>query len=136
MRSRLRLLALAVALAGCAGSGPPAIKARTPCAECGMSITDLGFACERQVGRAWRRYDSIECLLQDADQGFGRAFLADYDTRALHAADSMWVVRGSFPSPMGGGYAAFLARRDADDIAGRTAGRIDRLDAFAAGGVR
>ena len=29
----------------------------------------------------------------------------------------MWVVRGNFPSPMGGGYAAFRERAAADSIA-------------------
>lgn len=132
-RATLALL-VAFGLAGCARSGPPAIHAGTTCEGCGMSIADLGFACERKAARAWLRYDSIECLLQDADAGAGRAYLADYDTHALHDADSMWVVRGSFPSPMGGGYAAFLTRRAADEIAARTEGRVDRLHGFATAG--
>jgi len=126
------VLALALGLSGCARSGPPAIHAGVACTGCGMSISDLGFACERQVARGWKQYDSIECLLRDAD---GHAWLADYDTHTLHDADSMWVVRGSFPSPMGGGYAAFMSRRSADDIAARTEGRVDRLPAFANPGV-
>jgi nitrous oxide reductase accessory protein NosL len=136
MRDRGLLLALALglALSGCAGNGPPAIRAGNPCVGCGMSITDLGFACERRIARGWKQYDSIECLLRDADADSGHAYLADYDTHTLHDADSMWVVRGSFPSPMGGGYAAFLTRRAADDIAARTEGRVSRLQAFAAAG--
>jgi len=121
------LLALA---AGCsAPSGPPAIRLGSPCAGCGMTIEDLRFACERRAGSQWRAYDSIECLLRDG--GVAAAFLADYDTRTLHAADSLWVVEGSFPSPMGGGLAAFAARAAADTIAARTAGRVARLADFA-----
>ena len=136
LRDRLGALALAltVALAGCAGSGPPPIHVGSACTACGMSINDLGFACELGVARGWKQYDSIECLLRDADTGTGRMFLADYDTHALHDVDSMWVVQGSFPSPMGGGYAAFLARPAADEIARRTGGRVARLGALAPAG--
>ncbi|MEP7027579.1 MAG: hypothetical protein ABI960_03190 [Candidatus Eisenbacteria bacterium] len=136
-------LALALALpaalaAGCAGDAPPALHAGMTCGRCGMSISQLEYACERRVDRGWKRYDSIECLLADeARRGEGEAYLVDYDSRALHAVDSMWVVRGDFPSPMGGGYAAFLVRGAADEIAARTAGRVDRLAGFVgAGGAR
>ncbi len=122
------LTALAALGIGCARDpGPPPIALGSSCAACGMSIGDLRFACERQVGESWHVYDSIECLVREEG---GPAFLADYDTRTLHTADSMWVVHGSFPSPMGGGLAAFMARASADDVAARTDGRVDRLAAF------
>jgi nitrous oxide reductase accessory protein NosL len=134
-RPQLALL-LAFAVAGCAGNGPPAIHAGEACAGCGMSISDPGFACELGGARGWRQFDSIECLLRDPEVRAGRAYLADYDSHSLHAADSMWVVQGSFPSPMGGGYAAFLSRRSADDIAARTQGRVARLAQAATGSAR
>src|SRR5512143_1794765 len=100
-----------------------------------MDAGNPRFACERLVGKAWRVYDSIECLLDDeAKTPGGEVYLADYDTRALHAADSLWVARGSFPSPMGGGYAAFLSRAAADSIAAATRGRVGRFAEFAPGG--
>jgi nitrous oxide reductase accessory protein NosL len=134
----LRALAVAAAAlvtAGCARStGPPPITPGTPCVVCGMAIQDLRYVTERRAGRAWRAYDSIECLLRDAPAGV-EAWLADYDSRTLHAADSMWVVHGDLPSPMGGGFAAFRDRAAADDVAARTRGTVDRIAAFRAPAV-
>jgi len=134
------LIAALLLGAGCAGpGGPPAIAIGTPCAACGMEVRDLRFVCERRSGGTWRVYDAIECLMRDARHaaaatppGMGDAWLADYDSRALHAADSVWVVRGSFASPMGGGLAAFRDRAAADSIAAVTSGRVDRLATFIA----
>ena len=149
------LLAALLLSAGCAGAGgPPPIVVGTPCAACGMDVRDLRFACERdaaspagtararppRTARAWRVFDSIECLLRDAASGtpgagapgMARAWLADYDRRTLHAADSMWVVQGEFASPMGGGFAAFLDQAAADSVAAVTRGRVDRLVSFLA----
>lgn len=138
----LLLAATLVSPAGCARSGnPPAIRIGTACAGCGMEVQDLRFACERRRATTWRVYDAIECLVRDASaapgdkpsgtgggpEAAGSAWLADYDRQTLHPADSLWVVRGSFPSPMGGGFAAFLARTAADSIAAATQGRVERL---------
>ena len=134
----LLLAATLVSPAGCARSGsPPAIRLGTACAGCGMEVQDLRFACERRSAGAWRVYDAIECLMRDVNAApggtgggavaAGSTWLADYDRQTLHPADSLWVVRGSFPSPMGGGFAAFLARTAADSIAAATQGRVERL---------
>jgi len=95
-----------------------------------MTVSDLRFACERSTEKGWHVYDSIECLLRDRDAR-GTSVLADYDTKSLHVGDSLWVVHGSFPSPMGGGYAAFSDRAAADTIASRANGEVARLDQFA-----
>lgn len=137
--------ALALSVAGCAQpAGPPAITLGTPCAACGMEVRDLRFACERGTGKSWRVYDAIECLLRDAAAAPaaratsalgprpGAVWLSDYDHQVLHAAESLWVVRGEFASPMGGGFAAFLDLAAADSIAAATRGRVDRLAAFIA----
>lgn len=121
--------------AGCArSSGPPAIAPGTPCAACGMEARDLRFACERKAGGDWRVYDAIECLIRDASSAPSTAdtWLSDYDTQTLHAADSVWVVRGAFPSPMGGGLAAFRGRAAADSIAAVTSGSVGQLATFMA----
>lgn len=121
--------------AGCAGAGgPPPIVTGAACATCGMEVRDLRFACERRIGGDWRVYDAIECLMRDAasPSGTGDTWLADYDTQALIAADSAWVVRGAFASPMGGGLAAFRGRAAADSIAAETRGRVERLATFLA----
>jgi hypothetical protein len=61
--------------------------------------------------------------------------ITDYDGAALHPAESLWVVKGSFPTPMGGGLAAFLRRASADEVASATAGRVERLPRFAEPGA-
>jgi len=98
-----------------------------------MEIQDLRFACERRADKSWRVYDSIECLLGDGPVA-GAVYLADYDRKTLHSADSLWVVRGEFPSPMGGGFAAFLGRESADEIAASSRGTVGRLGDFARSG--
>ena len=122
---------IAILLAACAPAGPPAIRPGAECAACGMAIEDLRFACERRVDGVWRAYDAIECLVRDGGAS-DQAWLADYDQRTLAPAESLWVVRGDFPSPMGGGLAAFRDRAAADDIAARTRGRVGRLAEVAA----
>jgi hypothetical protein len=96
-----------------------------------MTIGDLRFACERGAGGSWRQYDSIECLARDS-AATGAIFLADYDARTLAPAESLWVVKGDFPSPMGGGLAAFRDRAAAGDIAARTHGQVGRFADLAA----
>lgn len=126
---------LALLAAGCATADRPRIALKTPCASCSMEITDLRFACARRAGATWRPYDSIECLIQEAAKtAGGPAWLADYDTRTFHPADSLWVVKGAFPSPMGGGFAAFANREAADRVASETHGSADRFAAWAAKG--
>ena len=126
------MLVLAMLGLGCAKpAGPPAIELGTECASCSMAVSDLRFACERSTEKDWHVYDSIECLLRDND-ATGAIALADYDTKSLHMADSLWVVHGSFPSPMGGGYAAFSERAAADTIAMRTHGEVARIARFLA----
>lgn len=133
MRSTEAILVVAtLLLAGCAPpAGPPPIARGAPCATCGMEVGDLRFACERAADRDWRVYDAIECLLADSStRAGGPVFLTDYDRETLHAAESLWVVKGEFPSPMGGGFAAFRVRGAADSIAAATRGRVDRFVAF------
>ncbi len=130
----LAAVALSILLAGCGRrAGPPPIARGAPCAGCGMTVTDLRFACEREAQAGRKVYDSIECLMGGlADGAPGAAALADYDSGILHRADSLWVVKGDFPTPMGGGYAAFLARAAADSVAAATGGRVGRLADFVA----
>jgi nitrous oxide reductase accessory protein NosL len=124
-------LALLLGAGGCGreSGGPPAIAAGTPCVSCGMKVEDVRWACERRDARGWRVYDSIECLLGDRTSA-GPAWLTDWDGKRLHASDSLWVVKGDVPSPMGGGYAAFLDRTAAEDVAAARRGRVARLAEF------
>jgi len=116
--------------------GPPSIRIGAPCETCGMSVEERRFACVRRAEDRDHRYDSIECLILDerfASEPFasGSLFLADYDDGALRPADSVWVVKGDFPSPMGGGLAAFASLEGARDVMARTRGQVGRLDEIA-----
>ena len=119
------LVLLVLLVAGCSRpSGPPPVALGTPCASCGMEVRDLGFACELRRGGAYRVYDSIECLLRERPAPGEATYVADYDSQGLHRADSLWIVKGRFPTPMGGGLAAFLSRAAADSIAARSHGQV------------
>jgi len=137
MSTRTWMLPVVAALlaAGCAAGGRPRVTLGERCAACSMEIADLRFAAARKVANRWRTYDAIECLIRDAGAtAGGPAWLSDYDSRTLHPADSMWVVKGEFPSPMGGGFAAFTDRAAADAVAAETHGRVDAFSAWAAKG--
>jgi nitrous oxide reductase accessory protein NosL len=125
----------ALLLAGCSRSaGPPPIAAGTECAACGMEASSPRFACERQADESWRVYDSIECLMGDAGPAVASTiWLPDYDERALHRADSLWIVKGDLATPMGGGLVAFRSRAAADSVAAASHGRVGRWTDFAAG---
>jgi len=129
-RSRWRTVAWLLLLAGCTrAGGPPPIARSAACATCGMTVGSSRFACERQRAGRTRVYDSIECLLRDAESATSDAtWLRDYDDGSLHAADSMWLVRGTFATPMGGGYAAFHSGASAAQLARETGGRAARWD--------
>lgn len=143
MRESRRLacvvLSVAALVGACAPAGPPPIRTGAECAACGMPIEDLRFACTRRDPGArkspWRVYDSIECLAREWKPGNAvrDAYAADYDQARLHRADSLWVVKGSFPSPMGGGLAAFLDRDAARAVADQTRGVVMPFDSLRSG---
>lgn len=133
-------LIVLLAVAGCsrdrtrsAMPGRPVALLGQTCDRCGMPVDDARFAAERAIAGEWRIYDSIECLIDDAGAGapFG-SWLADHDRGTLHRSDSMWVVHGSFPSPMGRGLAAFLSRPSADSLARASGGEVGPLTRWAA----
>jgi nitrous oxide reductase accessory protein NosL len=129
------MTAAALLGAGCARTaGPPPIAAGSTCASCGMDTGTTGrFACERQVGATWRVYDSIECLVSDGGDTLATTvWLPDYDQRALHRADSLWIVKGALATPMGGGLVAFMDRGAAEAVANSSHGRVGRWRDLAA----
>lgn len=133
--ARLALLFVAMLAApGCgvrAGGGPPPIRPGTACARCGMGIEDLKFASTREAGGAWHAYDSIECLVADRTRvPGGPAWVADYETKTLLPEAAAWILHGDFPSPMGGGLAAFADRPAAESLAVATHGTVVRLSAL------
>jgi nitrous oxide reductase accessory protein NosL len=126
----LAVAALLVAI-GCARHEGPRVRIGSPCASCGMAIQETHFACVRGSDGHYRQFDSIECLLRDGPARSGESiYLQDYDEGRLCLADTVWVVQGSFPTPMGGGLAAFAAEASARDVGVRTNGRVGRLHEF------
>ena len=133
---RAGALVLLVLGAGCAKKiGPPPIADDAVCARCEMDAGNRRFACERLDQDKWLVYDSIECLRGDAPTAAATTvWLADYDRKTLHRADSMWVVSGALTTPMGGGLAAFLDRASADTVANVAHGTVMRWDEIATHG--
>ncbi|MFN2370794.1 MAG: hypothetical protein ABR506_06515 [Candidatus Krumholzibacteriia bacterium] len=139
------LVAVAL-LAGCGGGnadGPPDLSdADLRCTACGMAVTDPKFAAAiRTTGGGVEAYDSIECLVGDLRTRTGERapagiWLSDLPSGELHPAAAMTVVLADFPSPMGGGYAAFLSAETAAAEAARRGGVAGPLAEFVAGNLR
>jgi len=145
VRELLRILSVVFAVftlgAGCGSTDsatPPPIASGAACATCGMSVDDARFVATRRVDGRWLVYDAIECLVADrVPRAGGVAWLTDFETGALAPEGERWVLRGDFPSPMGGGLAAFADRAVADSLAVATRGSVARLaDLPARGGAR
>ena len=124
----LALVLVLVVTAGCSREpGPPRIEIGEPCATCGMAVQEIRFAGLLRDEDGDHQYDSIECLVKDVAGREARVYLVDYDRGTLHAAESVWIVKGDFPTPMGGGLAAFASIEGAREVADRTNGRIMQL---------
>ncbi len=144
-RDKYPWLILAMALlAGCGGGagddGQPVLKlGEDLCAACGMKVTDAKFAAAAlTLEGASLAYDAIECLVRDLRTRRGEAtptqiWLPDLATGTLHPSAEMTVVLADFPSPMGGGYAAFSDSDRAAQEAAQRGGVAGELSAFVTG---
>ncbi|MFH2052062.1 MAG: hypothetical protein ABIK96_06305 [bacterium] len=140
------VLFVAVALMGCGGAaddGPPDLSGGDlRCAACGMAVADPRYAAAiRTPEGEIAAYDAIECAVRDLRTRTGarapaEIWLPDLPTGALHQAAGMTVVLADYPSPMGGGYAAFADPSVAAAEAERRAGVAGALDQFIAGALR
>ncbi|HVR30023.1 MAG TPA: nitrous oxide reductase accessory protein NosL [Thermoanaerobaculia bacterium] len=124
------------------GAGPPEITLdRTACAECGMLISEPGYAAAYAAGRTTRVFDDIACLLRALDEHeldlVARAGDAEGEGGAtaqvwLYGDDSRWIagdaaffVRSDrLETPMGGGIKAVADRAAAEELAARVDGAI------------
>lgn len=148
MKSIARIAAsLAVLLAiGCGGgsepdaNGAPIISLDgTLCSLCGMEIRDTHFASAlREASGEVRSFDAIECLIQDRREHGGldeaSIWLPDLGEGQLYPAERMTIVRGGFPSPMGGGFAAFRDAELAGRLTAERKGQAGSLADFVRGG--
>lgn len=129
--SVIRLVAALAAVSVLAGCGPRddrpvPIPEGALCARCGMEIHDRRLACEVVSSGKARFFDSIECLRDDpASQGpRAHPYLTDYDDGSLRSLSEVFIVHGNFPTPMGGGLAAFRDSLAAQRVARETQGQV------------
>jgi copper chaperone NosL len=119
----LAITSLFLASCGSAASGPPSIVLdETPCAHCGMLVSDLAFAAAYRIedGDA-RVFDEIGCLLRELPSSGARVFVHDYQTSEWLDGDAAFFVRSeSIQTPMGGGIVAFSSREAAEKYEGET----------------
>ena len=106
-------IGLIVLLGGCRSKAPsPSINfGKAVCETCGMTVNDPRFAALFEDESTQQTFDSIECLLKgkriSGDTGVQGIWIMDFDTQKLCPASALTIVKADFPSPMGGGYAAF-----------------------------
>ncbi|MGD9547489.1 MAG: hypothetical protein AB7V45_08050 [Candidatus Krumholzibacteriia bacterium] len=140
------LVLAAAAWMGCGGAGddgPPDLSGGDlRCSACGMAVADPRYAAAiRTPEGGIAAYDAIECAVRDLRTRTGarapaEIWLSDMPTAALRPASGMTVVLADFPSPMGGGYAAFADPSVAAAETERRAGVAGSLEQFVAGALR
>ena len=133
------LLTLAAGAAcGVNGDGPPQIEVdRTPCAHCGMLISEPAFAAAyRRDGSDARIFDDIQCLLNavrgEANPERLRFWFHDAATAVwIDRAEAVFVRSARLRTPMAGGLVACkgmaAARRAAADHQGQILGAFEDL---------
>jgi copper chaperone NosL len=126
--------AMAAALStacGVTADGPPHIEVdRTPCAHCGMLISEpLYAAAYRTPGLESRVFDDIGCLLKAAAQepraDALRFWFHDAATAVwIDGTDAVFVSSTTLRTPMGGGLVAYRDLAAAREAAARQQGRV------------
>jgi copper chaperone NosL len=126
--------ALAAALGAACGAtaeGPPHIEVdRTPCAHCGMLISEPIYAAAYRTPRSESRvFDDIGCLLKAAAQepraDALRFWFHDAVTAVwIDGTDAVFVSSTHLRTPMGGGLVAFRDPAAAREAAARQQGRV------------
>jgi copper chaperone NosL len=126
---------------GGGGTGAPGIAlGKDVCAECGMKVEDGRFTAALRDGNGVQVFDSIECaaraVRKRGGESGGEVWLADFDTGVLHREADMTVVLADYPSPMGGGFAAFADPVHASSEAAARGGVTGRLADAVRGSLR
>ena len=128
----------ASAACGVAADGPPHIEVdRTPCAHCGMLISEPTFAAAyRRHGSDARIFDDIQCLLNamsgEANPERLRFWFHDAATAVwIDRTEAVFVGSARLRTPMAGGIVAYkglaAARRGAADHQGEILGAFEDL---------
>jgi copper chaperone NosL len=140
-------LMLSIAVACRAGNdGPPRIEVdRTPCAHCGMLVSEPVFAAAYRAPQGDARvFDDIACLLEavsgEKDRSGLRLWFHDAATAQwIDGGTAVFVESAGLKTPMGGGFVAYKDEATAAKTAADRQGRVirsvgDLLQARAAGG--
>ena len=125
-------------LVACAADGPPQIVVdRTPCAHCGMLVSEPAFAAAYgREGADARIFDDIRCLLNDikGEPNPERLRFWFHDARTgawITREEAVFVRSARFRTPMSGGIVAYAGRsgaeRGASENDGALIGSIDEL---------
>ncbi len=143
MNHRVWLCALAAAgLSGCGRgveSGPPTVRlGETPCAQCGMIISDERFATasvfEGPRGPEARLFDDFNCQRNYEAEQSGETVVArwshDHSSSAWITTEQAYFVRSpALRTPMASGMAAFGTAQGAESLRREIGGEVMRFDA-------
>jgi copper chaperone NosL len=132
------VLALAVASCGARADGPPEIVVdRTPCAHCGMLVSEPAFAAAyRRDGADARIFDDIRCLLNDMkDEANPKGLRFWFHDAAsgvwITSEEAVFVKSARFRTPMSGNMVGYAGRsageRAASENDGVVIGNVDEL---------
>lgn len=131
----LVFLMLGAAVVGCrggSGEAPRVALGTAICDACGMTLTDARFVAVVKDGDTERAYDSIECLVRvwrtSGEPVSDAIWLSDFDAKTLRRQSELTLVHADYPSPMGGGYAAFADRDRARAEAAARKGEFGTLE--------
>jgi copper chaperone NosL len=126
----MALTAAVSAACGGTADGPPRIEVdQTPCAHCGMLISEPVYAAAFRTAESDARvFDDIRCLLQAAGReprAHTRFWFHDADSAVwIDGKDAVFVASSSLRTPMGGGLIAFRDPAAARAYAERHDGRV------------
>lgn len=136
MRTGTLIVAVVAAAAigaacGVKADGPPHFEVdRTPCAHCGMLISEPVYAAAYRTARSESRvFDDIGCLLKAAAQepraDALRFWFHDAATAVwIDGTDALFVSSRELRTPMGGGLVAFRDLAAAREAATRQQGSV------------
>ena len=136
MRTGTLIVAVVAAAAigaacGVKADGPPHFEVdRTPCAHCGMLISEPVYAAAYRAARSESRvFDDIGCLLKAAAQepraDALRFWFHDAATAVwIDGTDAVFVSSRELRTPMGGGLVAFRDLAAAREAATRQQGSV------------
>ena len=133
LRGAMVVMMMFLLVSGCRSKadGPSIQMGKAVCETCGMTVNDARFAVLAEDGSTQHVYDSIECFLkgrrESGETSTSGIWIMDFDTQTLHPGAAVTIVKGDFPSPMGGGYAAFADASQARAQAEAHGGQLGTL---------